>query len=471
MKVSKVFLSFLLLSLFFIGAVTGQKVWTLNECIKYAHDNNIQLNRKKLQSDLSVLQIKQDKSSLLPDLLFNTTQDFSFARNTDLPTGNTTENHSTSTNFGLNSSITLFNGLYNFHLRKKNEYNLLATIQNIETLTDEIELNILSVYLQILLFEEELEITKNQHKITELQLNDAKLALEAGIIAESDIVELQSQLAYEQYLIVVSENNLNNTKLELLKLLEIKDADIKIQKPDTTTRPDTLLLPDFNEVYNKALHLPYIQSVEYSLKSSQRDIQLVKSQLYPKITLNMALTTLWSDANYLYNTEDVSLAQSGFVGNLSGDPVYYPIYGNKKYSFVNQLKNNLIPAISISATYPIFNRNSNRINRSKTKINITDVEYQLQESKNKLFYELQQLYSDIKAANAEYSSSKAYFKSMQLSFTNAELKFAAGKIASYNYNLAKNKLIKAESDLLKAKYEIIFKMNILNYYRQLPFQL
>ena len=149
----------------------------------------------------------------------------------------------------------------------------------------------------------------------------------------------------------------------------------------------------------------------------------------------------------------------------------YKNFGNKDYPLTKQLHNNILPTVSLSLSYPVFNKFNYRTTKEKAKIKIADSEYILQQTQNALYFDIQQVYTDLKAAIAEYQSALEYLKSMQLSYKNIELKFSAGKISSYDYNLSKNKLMKAESEFLKAKFEIIFKQNILRYYQQLPLQI
>jgi len=463
---------FILLVIFFLNASAGfcQKEWTLDDCIKYALENNIQIKRKNIQVKSDELSIKISKNNILPDLNFNTSQEFTFAKTTDLISNDLTENNITASKYNISSNITLFNGFRNYHITEQKKLNLLTSLQEIEALKDEIELNVLSAYMQILLSDEELEISKRQLFITEENLVNALLLKKAGIIPENEIYEIKAQIAYEEYQIVLAESNLKNANLQLTKLLELQTDSIKIKKPEIEISNYDLYIPNIDRVFRIAQELPLIKAAENRLESLKKEVDINESILYPKISLNLGINTNWTDAGYLYDTTNVILTPVGFTG-LTGETVYSSSYDTKKYPYFNQIRNNFFPSVSVNLSYPIFDRFSYKQNKEKIKLNIYDAELQIQQQKNKLYQDIRQLYSDLKTTIAKYKSSEQYLKSYEKSYKNAELEYKVGKITSFEYNISVNKLINAKYDFLKTKYEIKFKQNILRYYQGLPYVL
>ena len=448
----------------------SQKTWTLDNCINYAYENNIQIKRKEIQTEYVKQNIKELKNGILPDLNFNTTQDFSFGYSTELYSGDFSENNIISNRFNLSSSTVIFNGFKNYNQIKQNEINLLKSLQETDALKDDIKLNILSVFMQILLSKEELKKSKNQLIISEENLSNAGLFFKSGIIPESDIYEIKSQIAYENYQIVLSEANVENAKLQLSKLLQLQTTSIEIDSIDIEINNSDFYIPKFERTYTKSLDLPYIKVAEYNLEMLSFEKKINKSQLYPKLSLNLGLNTTWSDAGFLYDTTNVELSPIGITG-FTNDIVYGSTFTNRNFPFTDQLRHNLYPFISVNLFYPVFNKFRYKNDNQKICLNIKDSEYLLEEHKNKLYQDIQQVYSDIKTAIAKYKSSVEYLKSMELTYQNTELMFKAGKITSYEYNITKNKLINAETEMLISKYELKFKQNILRFYLGREFEI
>jgi len=448
-----------------------QEIWKLSDCINYAIENNLQIKVKELQEKTGNIILKESKNSILPDLKFAANQNLSFGRTTNLYDGKLNENHIKSNDFYLSSSFILFNGMKSHYQIQQNKINFTINSLETEVFKNDIQLNILQAYLQILLNAEELHISKEQLNITEQQLKNAEISYKVQIISESDILEIQAQIAYEKYLITLAENNFKSANFNLLKILEKKEYEIVVEKPVISFYENDLLLPDFTDVYRTALQLPQLKTAEYQLKSTEFEKNIAKSILYPEISLKFGLYSNYSDKNYFFDSQKNSVIQSGFVGSLDGEPVFTQAYGKTKYPFTKQIYNNILPTIYISMTYPIFSKFSYKTSIEKAKIKFSNSEIVLQQTKNDLYFAIQQIYLDLKAAISEYKSSLDFLKSMEVSFQNTELKFAAGKVNSYEYNLSKNKLNIAQTNLLKAKFTIVFKRNILRFYQCKSFEL
>ncbi|MCF6184580.1 MAG: TolC family protein [Bacteroidales bacterium] len=463
---------YILLTIFFCNSNFGysQKIWTLNDCLKYALENNIQIKRKNIQIKAGKLAIKAAKSNILPYLNFNASQEFSFAKTTDLISNDLKENNISVNKYNISGSIVLFNGFKNYNIIEQKKLNLFTVLQEIEALKDDIKLNVLSAYMQILFSEEELEISKRQLYITEENLTNATLLKTAGIIADNEIYEIKAQIAYEKYQIIVAESNLKNANLQLTKLLELQTNSIQIEKPKVKVTNLDFYIPDFNRIYRIAQNLPLIKKEEKKLKSIKKETDINKSLLYPKISLNLGINTNWTNAGYLYDTTNIINSPIGYT-SFTGEVVYSKSYGTKKYPYFYQIKNNFFPSISINISYPVFDKFRYKQNKEKIKLNINEVELQIQQRKNNLYQDIQQLYSDLKIAIAKYKSAEQYLNSYEKSYKNAELEYKAGKITSFEYSTSVNKLINAKLDFLKTKYEIKFNQNILRFYQNLPFAL
>ncbi|NNM15416.1 MAG: TolC family protein, partial [Bacteroidia bacterium] len=95
-------------------------------------------------------------------------------------------------------------------------------------------------------------------------------------------------------------------------------------------------------------------------------------------------------------------------------------------------------------------------------------EYGHQLVKNSLFKSIQQAHNDAVAALKKHQASEKSVKALRESFTYTEKKFNVGLLTSLEYLTATNNLAIAESDLLQAKYDLIFRIKILEFYNGNP---
>jgi len=429
---------FLIILVFSFGLSSqAQEKWDLKKCVDYAKEHNITLQLKKLDAEIQKNNTKQTKLSLLPNLNASSSYNLSYGRTKDLATNDYVDINSKSVNFGISSSISLFEGFQKRNSIKQANINLQAYIQDIEKTSNDISLRIVSYYLDILFKKELLQVAKDQLKITKLQIERTSVLVEAGTLPKGTLMEQKAQAAQEDLTVVNSENNLYLSLLDLAQLLDLSSTDaFDIEMPvlPVLNSGRTLLNPD--AVYDIALtSLPEIKAANLRMESTSKDLDLARSGLMPSLFLSGGWGTNYS--------------------KLEGSPAP---------SFADQFKDRANKYVGLSLNIPIFNRGINNRNISNAKINIDRSRLNLQNSKNILRKEIQQAHANALAAMKKYFSSETAVSSTEEAFRYTEEKFNLGLVNSVDYNQAKNNLLKSKSNLLQAKYEYIFRTKIIDFY-------
>lgn len=461
----------ILLSLSFVKA---QKLWTLNECINYAHSNNLQVKRTQIQSELAEIDQLQAKTNILPDLNADINRNYTFGRSVDRYTNRFIVDNSLSDNYQFTSQVALFNGLQNYNNIQRTKFATLAAVSNIEQTKIEITFQISSAYLDILFKKELLEITKNQKDITSQQVDRTVKLVEAGSVAKGDLLEIQAQLASERLNVTNAQNALNVSILSLTQLLDLDSiAGFDIFVPDTVEPDFNSGIPPFPLVYNEALtYLPHIKVAEYELMSNEHFVSMRKGERSPLVYMSGSIFTGYSDqrTRAITGAPNVELE----IGYLQSDPAQSVVTQSPQfedYPYSNQFKDNIGQQLSIGVRIPILNRWEVNNNIAKAKIQLEDSQYNLDQIKQSLMKEIQQAYNDAVSAREKFNSATEAVDSYREAFTYTEQKYNVGIVNSVEYNIAKNNFIKAESDLLQAKYEYVFSVKILDFYRGIPITL
>jgi outer membrane protein len=464
-----------LISTVLLIGVNAQKRWTLQECIQYALDNNIQIKRQELQTEIAKNDYHQSKMQRLPDLNGTASHNWNFGRNIDRFTNEILTTNVVSDNFAIQSNMVLFSGFQILNSIEQNKYILEKSLKDLEKAKNDISLQIATVFLQILFNEEALEIAKSQLEVTSMQLDKTKRLVDAGNKPKGDLLQMQTQEANEKYNLTAAKNNLQISYLTLIQLLELDSAEnFGIQQPDSIMFTNENILSSVNDIYNEAVNkLPEIKSAEYALESSKKGLELARGDYYPKLTLSGAYYTGYSDARQKTVSTTQTPTTIGLVNNDPSMPVIADIINIEtgNYPFFEQLKDNNSKAVSIGASIPIFNRFQTKKNVSNAKLRMTDANYNLEQTKKNLYKEVQTAHADASSAYERYNSASEAVISNEESFKYIQQKFDVGLISIFDYNLAKNDLLKAKSNHLQAKYEYIFKIKVLDFYRGLPIQL
>ena len=323
---------------------------------------------------------------------------------------------------------------------------MLASLQNVEKEKIELTINIATAYLNILFKKELLDVNKSQEAVTGLQVNRTQKLVDAGSVARGDLLNIQAQRAGEKLNVTNAQNDLNLAYLNLAQLLDLDStSNFEIFIPDTL-EPD-LITPIISaeQVYNDALTLlPYVKAGEYQLMSAQKNLAIQKGRRSPQIYLG-------ANWNTYYNSS---------IGDSIGT-----------FSYNKQFNNNGNTSLSATISIPIFNYWNVSTSISNAKVQVSDAEYQLDQSKQQLHKEIQQAYNDAASAREKYNASVEAVNSYHESFKYTEQKFSAGIVNSVEYSVAKNNFLKAQSDLAQAKYDYIFQIKILDFYRGVPIKL
>jgi outer membrane protein len=458
-KMKKLLLSITVCLLLFQGNIFAQqKVWSLEECIKYAIDNNLTIKQQVIQTRYQENTLAQSKLNLLPTINGQATHNYSFGRALDETTYEFTDNQSIqSNNFYVGGSLNLFNGLQNYNTIKKNKFQLLASELDLQSIKDNISLSIALAYLQILLNKELVSTTGNQLLITKQQIGKTKKMFDAGSVAKGNLLQIEAQAASEELQLINLENQLDISYLTLTQMLELKSPEgFAIVAPEISIDTNTIITGKVEDIYAQAQGLrPEIKSAELKLTASEYDLKIASGARSPRLSMNHSFSSQYSSTRQKV---------------ISVDPVtFIPTYG--KYPFSEQVDDNINYGIGFSLSVPILNGWQVNKNISNSKLNIESSRYTLEGEKKQLYKNIQQAYADAVAALKKYSASMKAVTSMEESFRYTEQKFNVGMVTPVDYNAAKTQLLNAQSDMSQAKYEFVFKTKVLDFYKGLSLNL
>jgi len=453
-------LLFLFVFVLFSGSVTfsQQKVWTLDECINYAIDNNIQIKRQNLQTEFQKNALDLSKMRLLPTLNASASENFSWGRSLDQTTYQYTENQRVMSNsFNLGGSMNLFDGLQNINTIKKYEYELLAGQQDLQLIKENISLTVALNYLQILLNKELVSAIGEQLQITLQQIEKSRRLVEAGSVARGNLLQIEAQAAQEELQLINLKNQLNLAYLDITQLLELRTPDgFEIAVPQISVDTNAVIGETIEDIFLIASGLrPSVRGSELRLAASEYDLKIARGARSPRLTMNHSLASSYSDVRQRIAGIDPNTGKH--------------VYGD--YPFINQVKDNRNWALGFTLSVPILNGWQINKNIANSRLSIESNNYALDEAKKQLYKNIQQAYADASAALKKFAASQKAVTAMEESFRYSEQRFEVGLITPVDYNTSKNQLLKAQSDLLQAKYEYVFKTKVLDFYRGVPLSL
>ncbi len=438
---------FPLVALCFSLSVSAQEIWTLDRCIQYAFEHNLNIKQQSLEITRSENDILKSQLDFAPSLNASISHNLNWGRSVDLQNLEIIKNQlSQSTGISANASIAILDGLSKLYSLKSAQKGLEISIKNVEKLKDDISISIVQSYLQILLSQEILKAAQQNFEAIQQQRDRTKILVEAGSQPYSSLLDIESQLASERVQVIGAESQLTSNLLILQQLLDLPFSnDFTIEIPDIENIITISTIPDVEAIYTEALSLPVIESAEIALQQSDLELKRAKGQLYPKIHLSASYGTFYSSSSY---------AQDGSA-----------------YPFWDQLKDNINPSIGIGLSIPIFNNWSVRTQVQNAKIAKSSQEIELDLRKQTLYKEIQTAVVDMQRYFREMEAAQLNMEAMAESFRYVEEKFNLGTLNGTDYIVAKTNLFKAQSAYYQAKYQYIFQTKILDFYQGIPLAL
>ncbi len=434
------------------GTLQAQESWDLRKCIDYALENNIRIQQQAVSTDYYGNELNQAKFNRLPSVNGNLSNSFNFGRS--LQYDNTyADFNSNQTSGSLSANITLINGLVLKHSVDKANYDLKASLEDLQKAKDDIMLNVSAAYLQILFSEELVQVAQDQLEVTKLQIERTRKLVDAGSLAKGSLLEIEAQFAQEELNLVNEQNNLQLSYLNLYQLLELPATEkFVIEQPVLPVVSANRTMLNSMDVFKNAVQVrPEVKGAEFRLSSFKEQVAIERGNLYPSLSFGIDYYNSYNNQYRYQQTND------------NPNPGKIPLG--------DQLKNNDRYGLGVNMRIPIFNKYQTRTQIKNAQLQVMNQELEVQNTKNVLRKDIEQAYTNALAALKKYMASNKAVESMQESFRYTEEKFNVGMVNSVEYNQAKNNLTKAKSDLVQAKYDYIFRTKILDFYNGTPIEL
>lgn len=457
------------LLLFSLSVVSGsaQKLWTLDECLQYAIANNLALKQQDLAVKQAEIGLKEAQFRRYPNLNGSVNNSYNFGRSIDPLTNANVQRNSANWRFGLSSNLVLFNGFQIHNSVQQQRQLLYASRFDEEVAKNDIGMNIANTFLQVLFAKELVKINQEQMASTQLQLNRAQKYFEAGRVAESAVLEMKAQLANDNLSVVNAVNQELMARVTLFQLLELSPDSNDVQIPAIDTVPDAGVMSSGHLYSMYRGHAPELKAAQNRLEASNYGWKVAKGAYYPQLSLSGNVGTLFSDQALTPSFGSPVLYQQYYDGN--GNPVFLNpipnVTGTETTPFGQQWNNNFGQTVVLSLSVPIFNQYRTQAGVKRAEISYKNTVLSKEITDNNVQRNVAQAYNEYVAAKARYEASKANYEAQEASFQYAQKRLDEKLISEVEYRIFLNNRISARSNFVQAKYELMFRYKIIDFYK------
>lgn len=414
-------------------AQEASKTWTLQECLDYAYQNNIQVRQSRNNQLSGIEDTKQAKAALFPSLVASTTQSY-----TNYPSSEVTDNNSYTGTYGITAGMTIFEGgKLRTEVKRQKVQNQMDAL-SVEESVNDIRIAIVQAYMQCLYAADAVRINRSTAEASKAQRDRAEEMLRTGSISRVDFAQLQSQYSSDEYQIVVAGSTLDNYKLQLKQLLELDIMEeMNPAVPGVKEENVQKALPPKNEVYETALKvMPQIRRGELGIEAAKLEEKSARAGFFPSISLSASVGT----------------------GHMS----------NNDFESGSQIWNRFNENVGLTLNIPIFSNRKNRTAVNKAKIALNDSYLEWTSLQKELLRNVESAYLDAVSAQAQYLSAREKEKYARESYELTSEQFRVGVKNTVELITAQNEYSAAQQQVLQAKYLTLLSIELLNIYQGLP---
>lgn len=435
--------------------VGGQGPWSLQDCIDYAVKNSISVQQNVLTAEQQKINLNTSRNSRLPGVSASLGLTNSFVpKRVDkitLPSGVESEVESGGASLGasagVSGGVTLFSGFAIRHTIAADKLDLKAALKDLERAQDDVALRVTSLYLTVLFQKEILHLAQSQVELSDMQVERSRLLVENGRSAESQLYESRALLAKDQLSLTEAENSLTLALLDLGQALNIEMEFMRgfdIKTPVFDNISIEAISDRSYDIFSQAVVTrPGVLAEKLRLESSEKNVLLAKSALYPTISLSAGY-----DNGYSHSFLDAA----------------------KNLRLTKQLQNNWYQSIGLNISIPIFNKLATRNKIRTARLGVKSQELTLLKAERDLYQEIEQAFYRAQADYKKYLSANVSIEAARVAFHAMEQRAAAGLSTIFDFNDAKTRLELSESEGLQAKYGFIFSRKILDFYAGKPLE-
>lgn len=414
------------------AVAANAETWTLEKCIDYALTNNLTVRSRALDVRNAELDVTAAKDAFLPEVGLSASQSFNLGRG--LTSENTYADRNTSNfQWGANLSVPLFQGLGNVRRLDYVKASLLAVVEEFEAAKEDVTLNVIAQYLQVLYCNEVYKVALEQIELSAYELKRQQALLEAGKVPEIDMLNARSQLAQDELSATTAKNDYTLALVDLAQLLRLDDIEgFEVASLDD----DNVLMRSADEVFaNAKLNNSSVNAGRLRIAAADKNIRVAKSGYMPRLS---------------------------FTAGIGSS--YYTVSGFDNDKFGHQMKNNFSTYFGFNLSIPVFDAFSTRNNVRRARVSRLSAELQYETACDNLYKAVQQAYYSALGAAKRLESSTVAEDATEKTFAATREKYNLGRATPTDYETAKNNYLRAVSDRVRAKYEYMLRTRILDFY-------
>ena len=420
------------------AAGASAQSWSLDDCMKYAVKHATEVKREVV----NVRQRKQDYqhavAGFLPTVSGGVQGQYAWGRNID-PETNTYNNVTTFNNYyQLYAELNVFDGFATINALKQAKLSRDYSATAMQKIQDDRAIDVMQKYVDAAYAEASIQIASEKLNESKRMLDKMKRLYELGEKGRPDVVQMESQVAEDEYNLTHQENVAKQSLLALKSAMNFPvDEELKLELKSGYKEVSESGV-NYEIVYQGFQHIsPDLKSAEYEVERARYDYKIAKGRLLPSLSLGGGIST-----NYYKN-----LSQKGQYDG-----------------FASQFRNNQGEYLALTLSIPIYNSDRwHSVKKARNDWQLAQVN--LEETRRKLHDQIAQAVMDAEGYAKELHQMQKKVASDSLAYHMSSRKFEEGMLSTFDLHTAAQTLLESRIKELQMQMLLIIKQRLVEYYQ------
>lgn len=426
----------LILFLLCYGPLSSQP-YSLKKCIEIAIKNNPTFQRAYLNAEMANANMAEAKARNIPQIQAYFSQGMNFGRSIDRFSNDYINKLYNSTYGNIQLGIPIYKGFQTRNLTESARLLQQAEAQNIEADKNQLSINLLKAYLDVMASKEMVDAANKQLENSEIQLSRQEKMMQAGTSGKLEQVQFSSQYATDKGSLIDAQYNLKIARLTIFQLMNIK-LDEKVEF-------ETIIPYDIDQASvmglttNPIEFLPEYKSYNFQSQSFDRKIKANNAENSPSLNLNGSYSTFYASSN-------------------------------SERTFFQQVNDTRNGAFSLNLSVPIFSKFQTSPRTQQLTIQKKMLDNTRKARENSLQQELETVKLMLKAFEERYQNATQRVEISREALQLVELRIAAGTINPIEFSIAQINLEKAISNQIQTKFRWILQKKLFTFFQTGEFE-
>ena len=428
------------------AAGASAQSWSLDDCMKYAVEHATEVKREVVNARQRKQDYQHAVAGFLPSVSGGVQGQYAWGRNID-PETNTYNNVTTFNNYyQLYAELNVFDGFATINALKQAKLSRDYSATAMQKIQDDRAIDVMQKYVDAAYAEASIRIASEKLNESKRMLDKMKRLYELGEKGRPDVVQMESQVAEDEYNLTHQENVAKQSLLALKSAMNFPvDEELKIlinEEQNLKLTSDNKEVPEsgvnYETVYQGFQNIsPDLKSAEYEVERARYDYKIAKGRLLPSLSLGGGIST-----NYYKN-----LSQKGQYDG-----------------FASQFRNNQGEYLALTLSIPIYNSDRwHSVKKARNDWQLAQVN--LEETRRKLHDQIAQVVMDAEGYAKELHQMQKKVASDSLAYHMSSRKFEEGMLSTFDLHTAAQTLLESRIKELQMQMLLIIKQRLVAYYQ------